>query len=268
MEYSAKDHAFSVCAYGESPFIDECIGSLLNQKLKTHVIVCTSTPSEYLEKVCEKHGVDLFINRDAIGSSNIARDWNYALHCAEAGLVTIAHQDDIYYQNYTENVIAQINRADNPLIAFTDYAELRDGKVVSDLKNLRIKRFMLQPFKNHAMSRSVFVRRRILSVGNPICCPSVTYVTKNLPEPMFEPGFRSNIDWQAWEVISRLVGEFVYINKILMQHRIHLGSETTKSIDDKDRYMEDYNMFRKFWPAPLARALERFYIKGEDQNRL
>lgn len=268
MEYSAKDHTFSVCAYGDSPYIEECIRSLLDQELKTRVIVCTSTPSDYLEKICDKCGVKLCVNSDAVGSSNIARDWNYAINCAETLLVTIAHQDDIYKTAYTKEVINHLNRMSNPLIAFTDYAELRDGRETGDLKNLKIKRFMLTPFKDRRLAGSVFVRRRVLSMGNPICCPSVTYVRPALPKVIFEPGFRSNIDWQAWEVFSRLRGQFVYVNSIQMLHRIHVESETSKTIGDSERCVEDYNMFRKFWPAPVAKILERYYIKGEDQNRL
>ncbi len=43
MEFSAKDHTFAICAYGESPFLRECIESLLGQTIKTRIIMASST---------------------------------------------------------------------------------------------------------------------------------------------------------------------------------------------------------------------------------
>ena len=268
MQYSAKDHTFVVCAYGESRYIEECLCSVLDQRLRTNVIAATSTPSEYLENVCSRHKVPLFINHDRVGTGNIARDWNYAISCAQTPIVTIAHQDDIYKRNYTYEVINSLNMARRPLIAFTDYSELRNGIEVSNIKNLRIKRLMLFPLRWKTLWKSVFVRRRILSAGSAICCPSVAYVMDNLPKPLFIQGFKSNLDWEAWERFSKLQGEFVFINQELMSHRIHEESETSAGIRENIRSCEDYEMLCRFWPEPIARVIEHFYKKGEIQNRL
>ena len=34
MEYQNTDHTFAVCAYKESPYLESCIKSLVNQKVK------------------------------------------------------------------------------------------------------------------------------------------------------------------------------------------------------------------------------------------
>lgn len=264
--YSSLDHTFAVCAYGKSEFIGECIDSLKSQKLKTNIILCTSTPSDYLKGLAEKYGLKLFVNEDMAFKSNIAMDWNFAIDCANTPLVTIAHQDDLYKPEYTEKVLEHINAASKPLIAFTDYAELRSGKEISNIRNLNIKRVMLRPLNLRILWRSVFVRRRILSLGSPICCPSVTYVIDNLPRQLFLPGYKVNLDWQAWERFSRLKGDFVFVNSIQMVHRIHTGSETSKNIEDSNRSNEDYDMFCRFWPGWIARIIEFWYKKSEEQN--
>ena len=41
-------HTFAVCAYGESPYLEKSIQSVVNQSLKSSVIVCTSTPNTYI----------------------------------------------------------------------------------------------------------------------------------------------------------------------------------------------------------------------------
>ena len=57
-------HTFAVLAYKESPYIEECILSLLNQKEQSNIIICTSTPNQYLENLANKHNIPLFINKD------------------------------------------------------------------------------------------------------------------------------------------------------------------------------------------------------------
>ena len=77
---------------------------------------------------------------------------------------------------------------------------------------MNIKRFLLFPLRTHRLWPSRAVRRISLSFGSAICCPSVTYVRPHWPETLFAAGYRSDIDWQAWERISRLKGDFVYCN--------------------------------------------------------
>lgn len=266
MEFSAKDHTFAICAYGESPFLRECIESLQRQTIKTQIIMASSTDNQQIRGLAEEYGIPLFINR---GPAGIANDWNFAYHHSKTKLVTLAHQDDKYRPEYVEKMLAGINRAKYPLIYFTDYHELRDGREVSANRLLKVKRLMLSPLRLKALQGNRFVRRRILSLGNPVSCPSVTYIKEHLPATVFVPGFKSNIDWQAWEMLSKRKGEFVYEGFPLTFHRIHMESETSATINNGNiRAQEDYEMFLKFWPKWFAAFLMRFYIKGEESNAM
>lgn len=259
------DHTFAICAYKQSPYLEECVKSLKNQTYSSKIIMVTSTPNDYIEKICQKHEVPLYINT---GESGIVQDWNFAYKLSESAYITIAHQDDVYLPEYASNIMENIKRATKPLIAFSDYGELREGQAVLDNKILKIKRLMLSPLKLKKNQESRFIRRRILSFGCPICCPSVTFVKENLPEPVFEKGFRSDEDWQAWEKISKYQGSFVYVDEILMCHRIHEDSETSLILGDNARSQEDYEMFCKFWPRPIARILAKLYSISEKSNNL
>ena len=161
-----------------------------------------------------------------------------------------------------------MKRSHKPLIAFTDYYEIRNGMEVRSNRLLKIKRFLLLPLRIRCFAGSRFVRRRILSLGTPICCPSVTFARMNLPEEVFLNDYLASEDWQAWERLSRLKGDFLYCASPLMCHRIHEGSETTKLVEDNIRTKEDREMFEKFWPKPVAKCLARFYAKSEESNRL
>ena len=127
---------------------------------------------------------------------------------------------------------------------------------------------MLLPLRIKILQKSKWVRRRILSLGSPICCPSVTFSANNLPDVIFENHYRACEDWEAWEKISKLNGEFIYIPRPVMGHRIHEDSETTAAIGDNKRTKEEYEMFCKFWPKIFANLLLKQYSKGQQSNQL
>lgn len=265
MIYTEKNHTFVVCAYKESPYLEECIQSLLKQTKSGCVIIATSTPNEYIQKIADKYELSVFVND---GKTSIADDWNYGCSKVETELFTIAHQDDIYVEKYLEKILENLNRAKKPLIAFTDYQELRNTGLCRENRLLKVKRIMLKPLTIRRFWRSKWIRRRVLSIGDPICCPSVTFVKSHLPEKIFTFGYRSDVDWQAWEKISRLNGSFVYVSSPLMYHRIHEESETSKVLGDNARGQEDYEMFCKFWPKSIAKLFVRLYASAEQSNEL
>lgn len=258
-------HTFVVSAYKESPYLEECIRSLLDQTVPGEVVIATSTPNPYIAGIAAKYEIPLFEHE---GGEGIAGDWNYALSCAGTSYATVAHQDDVYLPGYREKVIKALDKSKDPLIAFTKYAELRSGREVVSNRNLRIKNLLLFPLKARYFHGSRFIRRRILSMGSAICCPSVTVNLDKVELPLFENNMKSNIDWQAWEKLSRMKGSFVYVPDILMEHRIHEDSTTTKIIGQSSRKGEDIFMFRKFWPGWIANIIEHFYIKSEESNNL
>ncbi len=258
-------HTFAICAYKESPFLEECVKSLIEQECASKIIMITSTPNELIQTVSMKYNIPLFINE---GEKGIVQDWNFAYRMADTKYVTIAHQDDVYLPHYTKEIMGLAEKAKNPLILFTDYAEVRGNSVISNNTLLKIKRILLFPLRFPIFWNSKFVRRRSLSLGCGICCPAVTMVKDNLPEQVFTVGFRSNEDWEAWERLSKLKGAFAYSRKESMYHRIHDGSETSVIIGDNARGQEDYVMFTKFWPKPIAKLLTKVYSLAEKSNDL
>ena len=263
MNYTERNHTFVLCAYKESPYLEECIRSLKSQKRKSQILVATSTPNDYIADIASKYGLSVQINT---GEKGIAGDWNFAYGLAETALVTLAHQDDVYEYEYTEKILEAINRCNNPLIAFTDYYELRNGRTVKKNKLLLVKRMLLFPLRWKRLWKSRFTRRRILSLGSAICCPAVTMVKTALPNPLFKNNMKSNIDWQAWEELSKLEGEFAYVAEGLMKHRIHEESTTSELLENNKRKEEDLFMYYKFWPRAMARFIEHFYQSGEKSN--
>ena len=264
MRFKGSDHTFVLCAYKESAFLEQCILSLKNQTIKSYIKLCTSTPNKHIEELAKKYELPLFINKAKPG---IATDWNYAISKAGTKLVTVAHQDDIYDENYLEEVLKAANATKNPILIHTAYYEIRNGEKVFNNKLLRIKKMLLFPFKTKLTWNSKFLRRRSLSMGSAICCPSVTYVRNRFPRDIFNTGYKANLDWQAWEKYSQLDGAFCYVSKPVMGHRIHEESETSNVIGDgTGRSAEDLAMFECFWPKPIAKLINKFYAGGQKSN--
>ena len=259
------NHTFTICAYKESQYLEECVKSLMNQTVKSNIILATSTPNDFIKGICEKYNIPMYVNE---GEKGITQDWNFAYRKAKTKYVTIAHQDDIYNEKYVENLYEYLKKVKKPLIFFTDYFEIRDGKICRTNKLLKVKRILLFPLRAKFTWSSRFIRRRVLSMGSAICCPSVTFVRNNLPDPVFDNHFRSNEDWEAWEKISKLKGSFVFCNKPLTYHRIHEESETSATINENGRAVEDLEMFKKFWPVPIAKLITKFYVTSEKSNKL
>ncbi|MBB3280007.1 glycosyltransferase involved in cell wall biosynthesis [Slackia isoflavoniconvertens] len=265
MIYEPSDHTFVVCAYGESPYLRYCLDSVCNQNICSHVIVSTSTPNSYIAELCDEFSVECFENAGAPG---IGKDWNRALSHVETPLATIAHQDDVYLPEYAESLLDCFNRSKVPLIYFCAYGEIRGNEIIDYSPLLNIKRFMLSPLKNPKHWKSVGLRRLILSFGSPISCPSVSYNLERMHLPLFNEEMKCSLDWDAWERISMLRGDFVYDSTVRMRHRIHPGSETSHLIEDSTRTNEDYEMMCRFWPRALAGCMNRLYSLSQKSNSI
>lgn len=259
----AGKHSWVICAYGESPYLEDCIRSLKSQTVKSEIRMATSTPGPFLEGLCAKYGIPLEVNP---GPGGIGGDWNFAIRCAETEYVTLAHQDDLYDPDYAARFLEREAKARGMLLYFSGYDEIRKGERVRSNGLLRVKRAMLIPVRLFPGRK--WARRLSLSLGNPICCPAVTYRTALMRENPFGTEMKSNLDWEMSERLSRMEGSFVYEPRSLMCHRIHEESTTSRIIGDHARSREDLEMFRKFWPEGLARRIAKIYAGGEKSNRV
>ena len=258
-----NNHTFVICAYKESKFLEECIKSILNQTVKSNIIITTATPNNYIENISKKYNIPLYINNDKPG---IGTDWNFGVSKTKTDYVTVAHQDDIYKENYLEEIVKKLNQNKDFVIAFTKYKEIKNGQEIDLTANLKIKEFLLWPLKY--FNKSKWIKKRVLSLGSAICCPSVTLNKKIVGEKPYKTELKCNLDWDTWLDFTKYRGRFLYIPKYLMCHRIHEESETSNLIENNIRLEEDELMFRKFWPKPIARMLVSQYKKAMRTNKI
>lgn len=260
-------HTFVVLAYKESRYLETCIQSVLNQEFKSNVVIATSTRNAFIEQLANKYSLKIIDNPNP--GKGIGYDFDFARTCVDTDLVTIAHQDDVYDPTYSKEVVNYYWKYKDATLLFTDYFEVRNGKRVYENTNLKIKKIMLKPLHNKEKSNRRFIKRLPLMFGDPICCPAVTFCQKNLNvKTLFANDMKCDIDWSAWEIASKMDGRFVFVNKPLMGHRIHEESTTTEIIEDNNRSKEDYEIFKRFWIAPIARLLTKLYSNSEKSNKV
>lgn len=262
--YTADDHTFAVCAYGESPYLSECIDSLLEQSPASRIIVVTSTPHTSIQELCSNKSIRYIVTGN---EPSISGDWNFAISSAATTLVTIAHQDDIYCKDYLSEVLDKMNSTKDPAICFTNYSEIKSGQKVSFNTLLAIKRLLLTPFKIPVLANTGISRFMALGFGCAICCPSVTLDLSITGTQIFSSKYKCDLDWDAWERLSRDGKRFCYCDRPLMYHRIHPGSETTNQIENEGRSKEDFDILSRFWRGLALKAINKLYSSSTKFNK-
>lgn len=268
-------HAFVICAYKKSPYLEECIRSLKSQSVKTDILLCTSTPCEYIEKLAGKYQIPVFV-RD--GESGIKEDWLFAWRTAgkDHRLVTIAHQDDRYHRNYVKHLLRAYEKYPDMAVFCSDYLvlkteeqSLRDGTRYPVGTVLRagdtvrfVKKVLRLPLRMKKLADRTLVKKSALVFGNSVCCPSCTYNHRMIGDRMFGSDFEFALDWDNLYELAKMPGRFVCDEHPLIAYRVHDGAATKQCIEDHRRSGEETAMYRKMWPEWAVKVLMHFYKKA------
>ena len=249
-----KYHSFAICAYKESPYLEEAIKSIVNQTVKTNVIMASSTRNKYIENLAKKYNIKLYY-RD--GKSDIQDDWNFAVSKTKTELVTVAHQDDVYGKYYVENILS--NYTGKESLIFTDNYYYIDGKNCNN-KNLVIKKILRIPLRIPILNRFRCVRKFTLKFGSTIQCPAATYNRNIIKGDIFTSDLKMCLDWDTFLKIYNMKALVRYIPLKLMSYRISDESTSKQNIVNNIRYKEDTIMFSKMWPKWIAKIIMKRYI--------
>ncbi|MDD3253997.1 MAG: glycosyltransferase family A protein [Lachnospiraceae bacterium] len=252
-------HTFAICAYKDSPYLEACIKSLKRQSVTSEIILCTSTPSRYLQALADVFDLPLYV-RD--GESDIQADWNFAYGKAKTRLVTIAHQDDCYHRDYGKQVQACWERYPDTTVFTTDCVIIKHETAQKPDLVQFVKHVLRFPLRFHGISDRTWVKRLALRFGNPIICPSCTYDKEALGEPLFDSPYKFALDWDTMWKLAERPGRFVCIEKPLLRYRIHDGATTKACIENHQRTADEAAMFARIWPEPIVRGLMFFYRKA------
>lgn len=258
--YTGKDLTFVICTYKECAYLEEAICSLMNQTVKANVIISTSTPNDYVQGLADKYDIEVKINPDG----GQIKDYNFAMGLPDTELIMLMHQDEILVDTFVEKVLFELNHVRRPIIAFTNYIEMHND-IVDKRPSLmvRIKRMMLFPLYIRAFSETWLGKRGIQLLGDPITHPTVVCVKKEMPKEIFRENYKASMDWDLWERLSKQKGSFAYVKDVLLYHRMNDENQTVNLLHTTNaRYEEEYEIFCRFWPMPIAKLIMKFYSKA------
>ena len=156
-------------------------------------------------------------------------------------------------------MVRKLRTVKKPIAYVTDYIPIKNGKIGPRDSNSKIRRFLRQPLKNNRLASTRFWKRAVLSLGNSICCPAVTYHKSVLGDSFFTSELKYNIDWDTFLKFADIDGAFAYTDKPLTYYRVHDGATSKEFIVDHKREKDDTYMFRKFWPGWVVRIIMHFY---------
>lgn len=252
---NAFDHCFVVPAYGESPHLSECLESLANQSVESRILIATSTPNSHITDLAQKFNIPVRVNPQHGGG--IGADWNFAMAQASSAWLTVAHQDDVYLPDFGRLMREALSRSPDAVLAFSDYEEVEGETLRATSTLLFIKKVLLEfGFMGRSRISSRFSKTNALRFGCAIPCPAVTMRPGTL---LFDTSLKVDLDWAAWLKLAESPGAFVYIRRLLMQHRVHPESETSAAISTGVRLAEDRAILESLWPTFIARAILASY---------
>lgn len=255
MSSETLQHEFFIPAYGDSPYLENCVASLNDQRTKSAITIVSSTPSNFIRSLADRLGVR-FISH--LHQNSIGVDWNKALENCESKWVTLAHQDDFYYPEFAAEVKKAIDAHPDAIIIFTDYDEIKDGNTISGSSLVRLKRILLElGFWGRERITSKWAKTNCIRFACAIPCPAVTI--RRDTGFRFNETLKVNLDWDAWLRLAQQDGSFVWIRKPLMAHRIHAEQESSSAIKTGVRQQEDLLILKRLWPSFLAQLIEKTY---------
>ena len=232
-------HTFVILAYNISDDLEECIKSVINQSVKSNIVIATSTPNDYIIDLASEYSLGVMVNKE---KSNKGRDYNFAINSFDTELITIAHQDDLYDRNYTKEILNCYKKNKKATIIFTDNYEIYEDKKIKKSKELFWKRYYLLPLRFSIFQNKKIIKIRSLRKDKFICTSSITFVKKNINEEIFPTNLKFDNDWQGLIDLAKKDTRFVYLRKKLVGYRV--GEKKNY----KSKIKEDEQILKSMYP--------------------
>lgn len=132
----------------------------------------------------------------------------------------------------------------------SDYAIVKNKKVITGDKMLWVKRLLRIPLRFHILCGLKWIKIMPLVLGNPICCPATTYSKKRLGEPFVQSEYQFALDWDHMVQLAGEKGRFICVEKPLIYYRVHEAllqtpaSKTTGEPGKRQKCLPDFGLKR------------------------
>ncbi len=238
--------------WGDGRFLPELLASLHAQREPITILAVSSNCTDNARATLAEAGVPL---TEHPGGS-IGADWNAGVSAADTECFFIAHQDDTYAPDYAAT-LADLLTAGTTL-AWCSYNVTGDGATAQSDRLPVAKRAMNELFAGgRTRLRTTRAKQWLNAFGPVIACPTVMFRTAALADFDFSTTHRVNLDWDAWWRLAEQSGSFARSRDQLVTIRLHAESESTAGKAAGVRKNEDLELLNRYWPAPVARIVQR-----------
>lgn len=237
-------HTFIIIAQDENDDLESCIKSIMNQSVKSNVLIYTNTPNDFIIDLASKYSIGVIIDDDKL-------NYNYLINFLNTELVTIVNQKDLYNRNYTKEIINCYNKNKNASIIFTNNYEIKDDVKIKNNMSLFKKRLLMNFLRYSKFQNKKFFKKIVLCFEKCFCTSSVTFIKNNIHENSFPINYNYNNDWVGFINLVKDNNKFVYLAKVLVGNRII-------DVDDELKIKEDIDVYKLMWNSKLVNY---FYLK-------
>lgn len=242
----------SICIpnFNYARFLPACLNSILEQTYQEFEVIFRDNASTDCSFKIAKEYEKIFLQRKipfklAKNPKNYGSDKNSELCAAECigKYRLILASDDIIYPDYLEKAVSILEQYPNVSMVMVH----RD-----DINESGEKLFSIPFYKESCIipgeqQAAVFMKTGIAIPGQRIMRVSSIEAVKE-----WICTFQVANDWY-YNALMACAGDIAYINKPLMQYRIHSGNETTESENNMTAVMEHYQIIHK-----IAKVTEQY----------
>lgn len=224
--------AIAMPVYNGQKYVKEAIGSILSQSYtawELHVVDDCSLDGtcEIIESFKDSR-IKLHKNKENIG---LVRNFNSSLNYCQSEYISIFHQDDIMMSDNLKEKMLILDKYQNAGLIHSNIEVINaSGEVVN-------KHWYEHPAKDYIIKKSDFIEK--MMVRNMVCMPSVIIRRDVLNKVgKFDEQLSYCCDYELW---LRIASEYdiAYLNKILIQYRLHESNETGRFIDKIEGLREE-----------------------------
>lgn len=261
-------HTFAVCAYKDSPYLEECLRSVTSQTVKSEVICCTSTPSSYIRELTARYQVPLYV-RD--GASNIREDWMFAYGKAQGRFCHDRPSGRPIPQRLCRKAFKAWKKYPDLLLFASDYLTIRMTEKEGEMKAIPepfnmvwlVKKILRLPQRFHFLADRTWIKPEQCLVWQFASAVRPARTIKNrLGTICSHSEYDFALDWDNLYELAGKKGRFICSEKPLIAYRVHAAATTKACIEDNRRPADEMAMFRKMWPDWMVKILMHFYRKA------
>jgi len=211
-----------LCTYNSGKFIQEQLESILNQSYKIDEIIiqddCSNDETlSIISDINKKYNKNIIIEVNTINKGYI-KNFDYALQRCQGDIIFFSDHDDFWHVNKVFEIMQYFKKNKDALMVFSDGLLMNEFSEISE-------ETLWNKFSFNEIERLKFDKAPFLYLQrNDVVTGATVAIRRSLIKHILP--FPSNYIHDTWmALIASSVDGLFYINKKLINYRIHMGQQ-------------------------------------------